>query len=207
MSAAAGLRRALAAALGAALIGAGCSIVPAQRPLAARYDFGPPPAARAAARPLHEPIVVDDVTAPSWLDTSAMLYRLAYRDVAEPRAYAHSRWVAPPAALLSARLRARVAAADGAGVLVPGDGGRARLVLRVELQEFSQLFESPKRSVAQIELRATLLRDRRLSAQRSFVLRVPAATPNAAGGAAALAAASDAAIGRIVAWTAAQAGP
>lgn len=193
---------ALAAALCAALLAAGCSLAPAQRAVPAEYDFG---LAKAAApeRALHEPILVYDVSAPSRLDTNAMLYRLAYADAAQPRAYADSRWAAPPAALLTARLRARLAAADPAGVLAPGDAAHAQLVLRVELQEFSQVFQTAKKSEALLELRATLLRDRRLSAQRSFVERVPAATPDARGGAAAFAVAGDRAIAAITDWVAA----
>lgn len=204
MSAARRTRLGVGAALCAALVAAGCSLAPV-RPVAARYDFGPLAVAQAAPR-LSQPVVVADVGAPSWLDTSAMLYRLAYQDAAQPRAYADSRWVAPPAALLTAQLRARLAAADPAGVLTPGDGARAPLVLRVELQEFTQVFETPAKSVAQLALRATLLRDGRLIAQHTIVARVPAATPNAAGGAAAFAAASDRAISAIVGWVAAHEG-
>lgn len=195
-------RYGLAAALFAAAVAAGCSLAPA-RPVAERYDFGPSAVAASGPKLLHQPILVAEVSAPPWLDTSAMLYRLAYRDAAQPRAYAHSRWVGPPAALLTARLRARLAAADAAGVLVPGDEVRAPLTLRVELQGFSQVFDTPAKSAARLELRATLLRGRRLRAQRTFVLRVPAATPDAAGGAAAFAAASDRAITRIIDWVAA----
>ncbi|HVB47952.1 MAG TPA: ABC-type transport auxiliary lipoprotein family protein [Burkholderiales bacterium] len=207
MSAALGRRWVLGGVLCASLVAGGCSIGPAPRPLASAYDFGPPPAATAAAPALREPIRVDDVAALPWLDTSAMLYRLAYRDAAQPRAYADSRWVAPPAALLSGRLRARLAAADPAGVLGPGDPAHAPLTLRVELQELSQVFETPEQSVALLELRATLLRDHRLSAQGTFVVRVPAATPDAAGGAAAVAVASDRAIAEIIGWTGAHLRP
>ena len=207
MSAAPVRWRVLGGALCASLVAAGCSIGPAPRPLARAYDFGPPPAAAAPTPALREPIRVDDVAALPWLDTNAMLYRLAYRDTAQPRAYADSRWVAPPAALLSGRLRARMAAADPAGVLGPGDAASAPLTLRVELQELSQVFETPAKSAVLLELRATLLRDHRLSAQRSFVVRVPAATPDAAGGAAAAAVASDRAIAEIIGWTAANLRP
>lgn len=198
-------RPAWGAGLCAALLAAGCNFAPAPRPVATEYDLGLVGPVQPPERSLREPILVTEVAAPPRLDTSAMLYRLAYRDAAQLRAYADSRWAAPPAALLSARLRAHFAEADAAGVLTPHDAARAPLALRVELQELSQVFETPARSVVLLELRATLLHDHRVRAQRVFTERLPAATPDAAGGAAAFAAASDKAIAAIVAWTAANA--
>jgi len=78
------------------------------------------------------------------------------------------------------------------------------LTLHLELEEFSQLFETPERSNALLRLRATLGQNgngsERLVAQRSFVLQRPAPTADAAGGVRALTAATDAVIQEMVPW-------
>src|SRR5690349_19515086 len=124
-------RCAAALALGAL---AACSLAP-QRDPAASYDLGPP-AAREARQVIPAVLLVPDVSAPAWLDGNGIVYRLAYDNSARPQAYAGSRWVSPPAALLTQRLRGRLAGAAG-GVLTVGDGARADYALRVELEDFS----------------------------------------------------------------------
>jgi len=171
-------------------------------PTPAEYDFGP------AAAPLEEPprlrreITVASVTAPAWRDSPALVYRLAYRDASQPRSYVESRWVAPPAELLTAQLRQRFAATTRSGVLAPADGVRTAVTLRVELLEFSQVFEVPERSRALVRVRAVLVEDGRLVAQTSFSADQPAPSANAAGGARALTQAADAVIERLIGWTA-----
>lgn len=187
------------AALACALLAA-CSTPSApQRP--AVYDFGPPAAAGAANRPALEPLALAEIEAPSALDSSAMLYRLAYADARELKPYALAQWSMPPAQLVRQRLRETLARERS--VLTPGDVG-ARAMLRVELDEFSQVFDQPGSSAALLSLRATLSRvDRggeQLVAQRGFVVRLAAPTPNAAGGARALADATDAASEQIAQW-------
>ena len=77
-------------------------------------------------------------------------------------------------------------------------------MLRIDLEEFSQLFESETQSFGLVRLRATLLEStvsgERLLAQRTVVMRQPAPTPDAAGGVRALAAAVDAAAADIAQW-------
>jgi len=186
----------------AAAIVAGCSIGPQQRPAQTEYDFRPAPAQLAASPRIREPVLVPEVTAPAWLDTNAMVYRLAYQDVASPRAYANSRWVMPAPALFTARLRDRLARESAAGVLAPEDNARADAVLRVELTEFAQVFSAPGSSEAVVQLRASLIRGQKLAAQRTFVARKPAATADAPGAAAAFSAAADEAIDAVAVWTA-----
>lgn len=199
--------RARIAAIAVALFTAsGCSLAPQPRALDAEYDFGPVSAATLPAPRLREPVLVADVTAPGWLDSPALVYRLAYQTPASPRAYSNSRWVAPPAALLTARLRERVAAASLAGVVAPGDNVRADVVLRVELVEFAQSFASAQSAEVRVQLRASVVRDQRLLAQRPFTAQRAAPTPDAAGAAGALTLASDALLDEIVAWTAATIG-
>ena len=78
--------------------------------------------------------------------------------------------------------------------------GRVPDTLRVSLEEFSQYFESPTSSVGLVRLRATLIRSApggdRVLAQRTFTAQRPAPSADAPGGVKALAAASDAVVGR-----------
>jgi cholesterol transport system auxiliary component len=166
------------------------------------YDFGIGGATLEEPPRLAREITVADASAPAWLDSPALVYRLAYRDAAQPRAYAESRWVAPPAALFTAQLRQRLVATTRSGVLVPDDGVRTAAILRVELQEFSQVFDAPERSRAVVRVRAVLVANGRLVAQTSFALDRSAPSPDAAGGARALALAADAAIDRLIGWAA-----
>ncbi len=186
--------------LAAALALAACVNGPPRAP--AEYDFGPGAATLETPPRLAREITVANATAPAWLDSSALVYRLAYVDAAQPRAYVETRWVSPPAALFTAQLRQRLAATTARGVVVPDDGVRTAATLRVELQEFSQVFDAPDRSRALVRVRAVLVADGRLVAQTSFTLDRSAPSADAAGGARALALAADAAIERLIGWTA-----
>lgn len=84
-------------------------------------------------------------------------------------------------------------------MVLSGDGGaalqldqiRQASVLRVQLEEFSQIFSTPDASTGLVRVRAMLAdagpAGEALQAQRVFIARRPAATPDAAGGARALA--------------------
>lgn len=203
-------RRGAAAVLLAAALLASCSLGQGARQEPASYDFGALPTtapAAAAAVKLTRPLLVFDVAAPAWLDTAEVHYRLAYVDATRPRAYANSRWVMPLSPLLSQRLRQQLAAASSAGVLVPADGLRAPHSLRVEIEEFTQVFDAPARSRAVLRARATLLGNRTLVAQRSFSLERPAATADAEGGVRALRDIADELMVQLIDWTAANAKP
>lgn len=182
-----------------------CSLAPAQNETAS-YDFGSAPSTPAAVR-LAPSLLVFDVAAPAWMDTAAIHYRLGYQDATRPRPYANSRWVMPPAALVTQRLRQRFASASSGGVLVPADGLRAAYSLRIDIEEFAQVFDAPGSSRAVLRARASLLGSRALVAQRTFSLERAAATPDAAGGVRALIAASDDLVAQLLEWTAANAKP
>jgi len=193
-------RRALRVALVALIVACtGCSLSPPSAPALTQYDFGPAPAASAAPG-LRQPLLIYDVSAPAWLDSSFIYYRLAYQDAARPQAYADSRWVSSPAELIAVRLRGRLAA-SGKGVVRPADGTRASYALRVELDEFTQVFDAPGKSRAVVRLRASVLGSRALIAQRAFSVERSVTTPDAEGGVRALIAASDEALDHLVAWT------
>ena len=177
---------------------AGCSIVPPPAPAPANYDFGPAPANRPNGT--RQALLVHDVSAPAWLDSPLIHYRLAYQDSARPQSYADSRWVMSPAALLTQRLRGQLAGPGRGGVVLPGDAARANHALRVELDEFAQVFDAPGKSRAVVRLRVSVTGNRSLLAQRDFNVERPASTPDAQGGVRALIEASDQAIDQLIGW-------
>ena len=194
--------------LGAALLGAtlllGCAALPDKPTRPAVYDFGPGPLSLAFAAPGQlAALSLDEVQAPTALDSSAMLYRLAYADASELRPYAQARWSMPPAQLLRQRLRD---ALEAQRPVLTGAGSAGGLLLRVELEEFVHLFEAPDKSSGLVRLRATLirldLRGEQLLAQRRIVALRPATSQDAPGGVRALAAASEAAVQELALWLA-----
>ena len=165
----------------------------------ARYDLGPAPQV-AASGPM--PVVkVLDVTAPGILDSDKLIYRLSYADAQQTASYASSHWTMAPSALLTQRLRTVL---SQRGTVLTGSDGVSAPVLRVELNEFEQVFDSQTQSHGAITARATLTHGGKVLAQRSFVAQAPARSADAAGAAQALAAASDDLIAQISAWLGAQ---
>jgi cholesterol transport system auxiliary component len=166
------------------------------------YDFGPGAlTAPATTRPALPSIVLQEVEAPPALDSAAVLYRLAYSDAQQLRPYAQARWSMPPAQLVRQRLRESLSLKRA--VVNPGES-MVPLTLRVELQEFSQLFDTTQASSGLVRLRATLTEAKggadRLVAQQVFVAQRPAASADAPGGVRALMAATDAAVEEIGTW-------
>ena len=168
------------------------------------YDFGPgntAPQATSRLAPL-PPLLLAEVEAAAALDSTAVQYRLLYADAQQPRPYAQARWSMVPAQLLRQRLR------EGLGqrrsVLSPLDASApGTLTLRVELEEFSQLFDTAQSSAGLVRVRATLGRSGnppKALAQTSLVMQSPAGTADAAGGVRALAQASDALVLQLDTW-------
>jgi cholesterol transport system auxiliary component len=190
------------AAVGSGVLG-GCAT---QAQSISLYDLGSirsPMRDNAAADPAPAltALSVADVNAPAWLDSQMMYYRLAYANDQQPRPYANSRWSMPPAQLFGKRLKSRLAQ-SGIAVLSSSDGVTDLPLLRVEADDFTQLFDSPGSSSAHIAMRASVLDGRTLRAQKTFIRQVPAPSADAPGGAQALAAASDAIIHDMAAWLA-----
>jgi cholesterol transport system auxiliary component len=135
------------------------------------------------------------------LDGNAVMYRLAYADPQQLKPYALTRWSMPPAQLIGQRLRQQLSAQRA--VVAPGEAA-AQLNLRLVLEEFSQVFDSPTDSHGLLRLRATLTQrsagGETLLAQRNFVVQEPAPTPDAQGAVRALKAVSDKAIEQVAVW-------
>jgi cholesterol transport system auxiliary component len=189
-----------AAALSAALLCAvlaGCSSTGGSTKQ--MFDLGLP-ASNAPPAVVNErlTIAVAPISASEWLDSNAIVYRLGYVDVQQPKRYANSQWTGVPAELLMRRLRNKLA--DQVNVVAEGDTVGAA-VIKIELEEFDQVFDSAQDSHAVLKLRASLVRNGRLIAQRSFFAEHAATTPDATGGAHALAALSDETLAQVVQWT------
>jgi cholesterol transport system auxiliary component len=200
------------AALLVAAAVAGCSSLAPEKPVRATlYDFGPGAVNAAAPAPTQPPIVLADLQASTALESSALLYRLAYADEHQLHPYAHARWSAPPPQLVRQRLREMLgrdrAVLDPteSAALARTDGAMPR-VLRIELEEFSHVFDSPTQSFGVLRLRATLMDNtpagERLVAQREVMQRHAAPSADASGGVRALTAATDAAAQDIAQWLA-----
>jgi cholesterol transport system auxiliary component len=181
---------------------AGCAIGPQATEPTSTYDLGAPRGHPQSGPRLEAVIYLPGIAAPAWLSGSGIVFRLAYENPARPQSYALSRWAAPPPELLTDRLRSRFAAA-ARGVVSRGDGVRADYQLRIELEEFSQSFDTPQSSKVALRARASLvsLANRSLVAQRAFVFERPAPSADAPGAVQALSAASEAFVESLLEWT------
>ena len=138
------------------------------------------------------------VRAASWLDTPEQAYRLAYAEDLRRRAYADSRWAAPPAELFENFLRRRI-------VFGQPDAGGAGCRLALTLDELEQHFAAPQTSEVVLEMRATLLppRGKTPVSRHAVSIRKPAPTPDARGGVQATRAAARALADELARWLAA----
>lgn len=133
-----------------------------------------------------------------------MTYRLLYDDGGQQtRPYAQARWSMSPSQLVAQRLREALALQRP---VVGAGEGLSKLDLRLELEEFNQVFDSPSASFGVVRLRATavapLARGERLLSQRTFTVRRPAVTQDAPGGVRALTEATDEVARELSQWLA-----
>lgn len=167
-----------------------------------QFDFGPlgTPAAQAVQAPLAAIIVMDATGSPTF-ENERMVYRLNYNDPLQARTYANSRWSANPLLLVTQRIKSRLAQA-GVKVLSATDSSTNIPILRLEIDEFSHAFASTTASEGRLILRASLFNGHALLDQKTVMRATPAPSADAAGGAFALAASTDAAAADIIAWLA-----
>jgi cholesterol transport system auxiliary component len=179
------------------LLASGCATRPAAQTL---YDLGPLPAAQGvSAGASLPPLALAEPVGPAFLDSPMMFYRLTYANDQQPRAFAESRWSMAPAQLLGQRFKARFGQA-GSGMISAGDGATNVPVVRVETDDFTQVFDTPSHSVGQVRVRVAVFNGRILLAQKSFTQQRAASSADAAGGARALADASDTLITDVINW-------
>lgn len=183
-----------------------CALPDKPRP-STSYDFGPGTAIQTPASTAQNlpALVLLDVEFSAALDGTALLYRLAYADAQALHPYAQARWSMPPAQLLRQQARTQLAATRP--VLSPGEsvaGGAAPWQVRLELEEFSQVFETPTASSGLVRLRASVSQPtpqgERLIAQRWITAQRPAPSADAPGGVRALSAATQAAVAELGVW-------
>lgn len=181
---------------------AGCTLIPKDLAPVSVYDFGPAPdrVARSSALP---PVLIQitDIIAPTWLDTQAIRYRLAYHDPARTYTYANSRWAAPPAKLLTERIRQHfLAHADRQHK--NRSHPSTNYLLRINLEEFIQVFETPDNSRITVRLRAALYEpnNRLPIAQKNFLDERMTQTADAAGAVAVFIAGSDSLSEELIQW-------
>ena len=148
-------------------------------------------------------VVVTDVTGNAAFDNERMFYRLNYADPLQARSYANSRWSSTPLQMLTQRFKSRVAQA-GIKVLSATDASTGVPLLRIDVDDFTHTFDSTTSSYGQLVLRASLFQGHTLVDQRTFSRKVGAASADAAGGARALAQATDAVSADMIGWLATQ---
>lgn len=189
-------RAAIAAAATITLVLTACAT---KGPATMHFDFGPLQASQltVANVGMIDAVIVADVTGPAALDSERMQYRLLYADAREARLYAYNQWTSTPPQLLTQRIKARMAQA-GVQVLSTTDAAASATVLRIEVEDFIQNFDSATSSRGVLRLRASVFRNHKLAAQKVIERSVPAPTPDAAGGARALGEASDAIVSDVI---------
>lgn len=171
------------------LLSAGCALT-ALPPQAARYDLGLPAPQKTGENEVRRAAAAVEVQAPSWLRGQAMQYRLAYREENRRHAYAESRWAADPGEMIALALERALA------------GGPA-CRLRLSLDEFIQVFESPESSHTLLLIRAETRGESGNAVRRDFLIREEAPSPDAAGGVAAQRAALSRLTTEVTEWLAA----
>jgi cholesterol transport system auxiliary component len=152
----------------------------------ATYDLG---MAAVVWKPHKIAIDAVSVQAPSWLATPSIAYRLLYAGGAERRSYGESRWVAPPAELIERALNRQTSAVGGCR-------------LRLDVDDLIQVFDSPQASRVLLDVRASLLtpQGETILARRAFSVMQATSSPDARGGVAAAATATQALGSELRTW-------
>jgi cholesterol transport system auxiliary component len=167
----------------AALLLSACVGGARNEPPALVYDFGLP-AKQLVVEGTWSKLALE-VRSPPWIDSRNIDFRLAYEEPLKKRKYAGSLWASSPGLMLAQLLRQQLGAVSAAGNVA------ANCLLRVEVQEFSQVFDSPQKSRAVVQGNVSLIDARRqLLAERHVAIEHPASTPDANGGVNALVSAS-----------------
>lgn len=138
------------------------------------YDLG-------AAMPfqpltLNNGIVSVQISAPDWLDQNYLYYRFTHAEPNRLYRYRESRWIDRPSVLLQSKINARWSNID--------TKQKSTYLLKLDLLDFSQIFESQSYSQGRVIARATLI-DRvsqNRVAQHVFRVEHIAPSPNAQGG-------------------------
>tara|TARA_B100000676_G_scaffold308913_1_gene370995 strand:+ start:4909 stop:5544 length:636 start_codon:yes stop_codon:yes gene_type:complete len=167
----------------------GCSLTPQKGKLISVYDFGFAEATNTSSKlpeqkqELPLSLLITEVRSPVWLNNNTIQYRLAYQNPNQSYKYANSRWTSSPAMLLTHYIRNNIVINTNNKLISTNTGARADFILDLELEEFSQIFNTADTSYALIKLRAHIINReaRLLKAQHTFNIKLKAPTANAAG--------------------------
>jgi cholesterol transport system auxiliary component len=172
----------------------GCALTPAV-PTRSVYDLGPVAAPAPAGGAVAWRIA--DVTASPSAAGEGIAYRLTFQQAQRLDHYRDSLWAAPPAELLTQRLREQL-------VSPVTCHGRAPALLTVQLDAFEQVFSSATQSQAVMRVQTTLwpAAPGATATQQHWRLERPATTPDAAGAVRALSQAVDDWLPQLAAWAA-----
>lgn len=185
----------------------GCTVFHKSQSSISVYDFGIQPS-RHTRNMLQQPekqrksILIAEAVAPSWLDNNAIHYRLLYHNPTQSYTYANSRWIATPTAILTQQIRNRIVSNTNEQVIKDSSTAKADYVLNIELEEFTQVFDTVTESYVVIGLRASLIErnSRHLFAQKDFRMNERTPTADAAGAVFALSSASNQLINELIDW-------
>lgn len=189
----------------------GCAIAPQNDRPVSMYDFGlqqisnkDNASGSQQQQQLFRSLLITEIKSPIWLNNNAIRYRLAYSDPTQSHTYANSRWAASPATLLTHHIRNSIATTTNNKVLSSSDSVRADFILRLELEEFSQIFDDIDSSHVLIKLRVSLInrRSRLLKAQHNFTIKRTAPKADAAGAVQALSESSNKLTEDLISWLA-----
>lgn len=168
-----------------------CAVGSRHLPPSAVYDFG-----LAGVAGAEEGVwagIALEVRSPPWFDALSIDYRLNYDEPLRPREYADSRWAANPGVLIAQRLRQTQGFSAA--------GATSACLLRIDVQEFSHVFDSPTVSRGVLQGSAVLVDGkRRAVADRRFFVEQPATTADARAGVEALVRAVSGFETQLVAW-------
>ncbi|SEF98851.1 ABC-type transport auxiliary lipoprotein family protein [Nitrosomonas ureae] len=147
-------------------------------------------------------LLIADAATLTWLDNTAIHYRLIYHNPSQSYAYANSRWIATPATLLTQQIRNRIVTSTPEQVIRDSGIVKPDYILQIELNEFIQLFDAADSSHAVVSIRVSLIEynSRKLFAQKDFSATESTPSADAAGAVFALSSASNKLINELVNW-------
>ncbi|MCB1985114.1 MAG: membrane integrity-associated transporter subunit PqiC [Burkholderiales bacterium] len=184
----------------------GCTIFPKPNATVATYNFIADTPAKTnqlgqSAIKNGKKILVTHTTAPLWLDTQAIYYRLVYHNPFQSYAYANSRWSSPPAFLLTQQIKQKIAAETNHLIIKDSSMAVVENELHIELEEFSHIFDTLTDSRVVIRFQASLVNNsHRLIAQKTFSAQQMAQSANATGAVNAFSIASNQLMDELIHW-------
>lgn len=156
-------------------------------PESAVYDFG----LNAETPKVDSKITIDRVIAIDAIDHRRMRYRLNFKSPTQVFTYTQSRWASSPSELLAAKVRS-----------IANLSSSSDCSLRLQIEIFDHIFESPSTSMGIIRLHASLSdkKSRRAVASQQIQESAPAPSADGKGGVMALDQASTRAIVNALEW-------